>query len=106
MSTDFTYLQTAITLPWNETIHFELANLTGAVADSGINTEDANNRPSDSTIRISTGYNDFVDPTPFNNSGFAMATGTTSLGGGQVNNKVFGDSPTLMASNTYDFLAL
>jgi hypothetical protein len=108
ISTDFTYLQAAITLQWNETIHFQLTDLTGegAVADSGINNEDANGRPSDSTIRISTGFNDFVDPTPFDNSEFTMSTGVTSLGGGQVNNKVFGDSTSLMASSTYDFLTL
>jgi hypothetical protein len=108
IATDFAYLQTAIKVPWNETIHFQLTDLSSenAVADSGINAVDVNGRPSDSTIRISTGFNDFVDPTPFNNAEFVMATGTTSLGGGQVNNKVFGNNATLAASSTYDFLTL
>ena len=97
VSAAFTYLQGAITLPWNETIKFTLNDLgTTTVADSGIDTitGDAAKRPATSTVRFNThaGFPSFIDPTPFDNSEFTMSVGTAALGGGNVNNKRFGNA--------------
>jgi PEP-CTERM motif len=112
VSAAITYLQGAITLPWNESITFKLEDIgTDAVADSGIDTitGDAAKRPATSTIRFNThtGFPSFIDPTPFNNSEFTMATSTAALGGGNVNNKRFGDATDAGgAKGRWDLLTL
>jgi hypothetical protein len=113
----FQILQGAVTLPWNETITFKLADFaldtppSSAVADSGIDTitGDAAKRPATSTVRFNThtGYPSFIDPTPFDNSEFTMAFGTAALGGGNVNNKRFGNATDAGgAKDRWDLLTL
>ncbi len=111
ISAAFTYWQNSILLPWNLTVTFQLfdSGSTDPVGDSGIDTIDANNRPATSTIRFN--YHDglpyFIDPTPFDNSEFGMATSTAALGGGNVNNKRFGDATAMgVADGRWDFLTL
>ena len=106
----FTLLQRTILLPWNESIKLQLADIgTGAVANSGIDTIDTNGRPATSTINFNThaGFPSFIDSTPFDNSEFTMATGTAALGGGNVNNKRFGNATaTGGATGRWDLLTL
>src|SRR5262249_785720 len=116
ITTAFTYLQSAIKFPWNETVRFQLFDFTpnARVADSGITGFDGNganntvNRPASSTIRYNThaGYSMFLDSTPGDNSEFSMSSGTAALGGGNVNNKLFGNATAAAASNRWDFLTL
>lgn len=107
VSTAFTYLQNTVLLPWDHTVSFLLFPLVGADGDSLINSFDVNGRSSASTIRISTGFPEFIDPTPFDNSEFTLSYGTTPLGGGFVNNKRFGDAISGSgAEDKDDFLTL
>lgn len=110
IATAFAYLQNVILLPWNETITFKLEDIgAGSVANSGIDTIDTNGRPATSTIRFNlrAGFPSFLDPTPFDDSEFSMATGTAALGGGNVNNKRFGGATAAGgALNRWDFLTL
>lgn len=105
------YLNNAISIPgWNETINFSLADLSfeSAVADSGINSVDANGRPNSSTIRFDMGNTmDFIDPTPTDNSEFAMTSHSATLGGGQVNVSQFGNAiPLGPADGLWDVLTV
>jgi hypothetical protein len=95
VSTSIGYLQNAVQLPWNLTITFKLAALDPNVAgDSVVNTIDGDNRPKTSTIRFSTdsSVKYFIDPTPTDNSEFSLTYADAALGGGNVNNKRFGDA--------------
>jgi len=112
VSAAIAYLQGAILLPWNETVTFKIDVLgTGVVANSGIDTitGDAAKRPATSTVTYTTrsGFPMFIDPTPFDNSEFTMATGTAALGGGTENNKRFGDATVAGgAKDRWDFFTL
>jgi hypothetical protein len=110
VTTSLTYLQNAVKLPWNMTVTFKLAELDPNVGgDSIVNSTDANNRPATSTVRFSTdsSVKYFLDPTPLENSEFALTYADAALGGGNVNNKRFGDATDAGgAKNRADLLTL
>lgn len=78
-------LDKAVGVRWTETISFKLTSLTGAVANSGISNVNNDGRPSESRINIDTGTAFFLDPTPADNSEFAITSRSADLGGGSVN---------------------
>lgn len=98
VSAAFAYLDNAILVPFNHTVTFKLFDLqsTGADGDSLVTGEDANGRPISSTIRIDTSAAShfFLDPTPLDNSEYAMTFSNATLGGGSVNVERFGTAVT------------
>ena len=108
------YWNNAISIPgFTESINFTLADLSSesAVADSGVNSTDANGRPVTSTIRfdMGNGIANFLDPTPLDNSEFAISSRNATLGGGQVNVSRFGDANATapgLAMSGYDALTV
>ncbi|MBI1397961.1 MAG: PEP-CTERM sorting domain-containing protein [Betaproteobacteria bacterium] len=109
IETAITYWQNAILLPWNETINFSTANLSGAVADSLITATDADNRPSTSNIRLSikSTLSYFIDPTPTVNDEFVMFAQAVNLGGSLINLERFGNADSNgPAVGRYDMLTL
>jgi hypothetical protein len=97
-------------LPWGLTVTYKLFdNGNGdTVADSEINTIDADGRPKTSTIRFNTNsIKYYIDYTPNDHSEFNMASSNAALGGGSVNNKRFGNATAAGgAAGRWDVLTL
>ena len=108
-----TYLEHAITVPWNHEVTYKLFDFkTASIAadgDSEITYEDENNRTTNSIIRIDSSANShfFLDPTPFDNSEYNFKSSDAPLGGGSVNVERFGKAiPDGPADGRTDLLTL
>ena len=109
----FTYLQNSILVNWVETVTFKLFDFAAAMinadGDSAIDSIDANNRPSASTIRLdsSSASQFFVDLTPFDNSEYLINVTNATLGGSSVNVGRYGSAVAgSAAENRTDVLTL
>lgn len=91
-----TYLEHAITVPWNHEVTYKLFDFKTAGieadGDSEITAADDNNRTVSSIIRIDSSANShfYLDPTPFDNSEYNFKSSDAPLGGGSVNVERFG----------------
>jgi hypothetical protein len=109
VSTAIGYWESAVLLPYSQTISFRLFDLTSefAVADTRIDSFDPNNRPLTTTIRLDDAQVPFwLDPTPLDNSEFALSTISAGLGGDIVNVGRFGQAIASPANSGFDLLSL
>lgn len=85
----YSYFQTAIHVGWTHTVNFQLLDLTSFGADgiSQILDADSNGRTTLSRIALDTSNvsHFYLDPTPADNSEWAMLPKTASLAGTSVN---------------------